>query len=385
MLRLLAASTIFAFASSAQAACEPIGAGEFSLMINEANEAIDDDDLVKHGQIYRKMQASVPCLEEQLPSKLWSEFLVGQALVEFALGREWKVPLEVALRIHPTVRRSFGPPDIRKYVATAVSNEDHPALPTDATYYMDGLRIEREPEMVGLHIVQQLKNGVWNTRFLQRQPFPEDWKVQFEEVVETPEDEGATVVGTVSLLGGFGLAGQALGGPSITIPEFSGGGALVGIGSYGIFDLGEPVGAFWDVSAPLQVPGSMGVDVFAGASILPLPVGIWVGGGAVAVAIEDIGGKGLLFLPQPHLGVSYAMDLSDSLGLDFNVGGGGLPVGFHLRAHGGVVSVAQDSHLGWQAGLDFAGAQAFLQEKGGTVTGSTSHWRVALRGGLAFK
>jgi len=385
MFRLLLASSILGAAPAAHAACESIGAGEISVMLEEANEAIDDDDLVKHGQIYRKMQSSLPCLEEQLPSKLWSEFLVGLSLVEFAMGREWEIPLEVALKIYPTVRRSFGPPDIRNFVPTATSDDGNPKLPDDANYYMDGIRIEHEPKIVGLHIVQQLKNGVWNTRMLQRQPFPEEWKVQFEDVAETPEDEGAGVYGTLSLLGGFGLAGQVVGGQVVAIPEFSGVGALVGVGSYGVFDLGEPVGLFWDVSAPLQVPGPMGVDIFAGASILPLPVEIWVGGGAVAVAIEDTNGKRLLFLPQPHLGLSYGLPLSDRMALDFNAGGGALPAGYHVRAHGGVLSFAEGSTLGWQAGADFSGAQAFLQEVGGKISASTSHWRVVLRGGLAFQ
>ena len=385
MFRYMLAFTLLGLGSPAWAVCEPLGAGEIGLMLEEANEAIDDDDLVRHGQIYRKLQSSLPCLEEQLPSKLWAEFLVGLSLVEFAMGREWEVPLEVALGVYPTVQRSFGPPDIRNFIPTATSDEDNPALPTDATYYLDGIRIEREPNIVGLHIVQQLKNGVWNTRLLQRQPFPEDWKVQFEEVVETPEDEGAAVVGSVSLLGGLGLAGQVTGARSVAIPEFSGTGALVGLGSYGVFDLGEPVGMFWDASVPLQVPGSMGFDFFAGASILPLPVEIWVGGGVVAVTIEDTKSRRMLFVPQPHLGLGFELDLSPSKLLDFDVGAGALAAGYHLRAHGALVSVADGSKLGWQAGMDFMGAQAFLQEGGGGVSATTSHWRFGLRGGLAFR
>jgi hypothetical protein len=385
MIRFLLVCGLLGVSASSHAACEPLGAGEIGVMLEQANEAIDDDDLVRHGQIYRQMQASLPCLEEQLPSKLWAEFLVGLSLVEFAMGREWKIPLEVALRVYPTVQRSFGPPEIRNFVPTAQNTDDNPLLPTDSMYYFDGVRIEREPNIVGLHIVQQLKNGVWNTRLLQRQPFPEDWRVQFEEVVEVPEDEGAAIVGAVSLLGGLGLSGQVTGGQSVSIPEFSGTGALVGLGSYGIFDLGEPVGVFWDLSIPFQVPGSMGVDVYAGASVLPLPVEIWVGGGVVAVTVEEANGKRLVFLPQPHLNIGFDVDLSESKLLDFDVGGGALGSGYHVRAHGGLVSVAEEATVGWQAGMDFTGAQAFLVEKGGGVSATTGHWRVVLRGGLAFR
>jgi len=129
----------------------------------------------------------------------------------------------------------------------------------------------------------------------------------------------------------------------------------------------------------------MGFDLFAGASVLPLPVEIWVGGGVVAVTVEDAHSKRLLFLPQPHLGVGFDIDLSDTKTLDFDAGAGAIGAGYHVRAHGGLVSVAEDASLGWQAGMDFMGAQAFLQEKGGGVSATTSHWRVAFRGGLAFR
>jgi hypothetical protein len=129
----------------------------------------------------------------------------------------------------------------------------------------------------------------------------------------------------------------------------------------------------------------MGFDVFAGASILPLPVEIWVGGGVVAVTVEEALGKRMVMLPQPHLNVGFDVALSESKFLDFDVGGGALGSGYHVRAHGGIVSVPQDATLGWQAGVDFMGAQAFLVEKGGGVSATTGHWRVVLRGGLAFR
>ncbi len=386
MIALATFATFSMAPSTALAACKSMNAESFAKFAADAEVAIDDDDLVRHGQIYRALQEQLPCMDERLPIDGWADFLVGYAIVEYAMGREWEDALGVAVTIKPTVARDFGPAEIRNFVPTATFDDDSkPPLPVDAEIYLDGQRIQYEPAVGSLHIVQQFKNGVWNTRLLQNEPFPEDWRVQF---VDEPELASETtdrlgIHASVYGVGGYALAGQSVtqGASDNNIDDVEANSALFGIGSHGAYFPSEIAGMFWDISAPFSIAQGMGVEGFVGPAIAIGDLHIKPGIGAVSVVVSDVNLAHAVVLPQSHLYADYGLPVGDTLSLEVGAGGGYWISGWHAKARAGVRG---GGDVGWNAGLEFSGVTGFFAEPSSQRLASVSTWRVGLRGGVSF-
>lgn len=375
-----------ALAVDAQAACSALTAQGFEGFVGDAMSAIDDDDLVRHGAVFRAMQEQLPCLDSQVPTDAWAEFLVGFAVVEYAMGREWEHAMDSALRIHPSVPREFGPVEVRSYASNLdLEPAGNPALPTDAEFYVDGKQVTREPALGKLHIVQRKKDGVWSTFLLQGQPWPEEWKAP-KPVVE-PEGPTSLLRASVFAVGGLAAGSQTIDGASALLSDASAAGALVGLGTFGDYGPGGPVGLFWDVTAPLGLTGGlgngMGIEAYGGGSLFLGPAAVELGAGMTSVGVEDDNGARPVIVPQPRLGARLVQPLSDGLDLDLMAGGGAVPSGWHGRLHAGVRG---GGSVGWNAGLLVSGNGAWLVEnvERDPATAAASAWRVGLRGGVSF-
>ena len=383
------ALVLISFSTRAHAACTSLDAAGFEQLTADAEAAIDDDDLVRHGQVYRSMQEQLPCMDEKLPIDAWAEFLVGYAIVEYAMGREWEHALAVAVAIKPTVAHNFGPDEIQNYVPTAYFVDDsQPPLPDDAQIYLDGVPMKYERELGKIHIVQQFKNGVWNTRLLQDTPFPEDWRVQFFDEPEVADtDDEATSYAAVFALGGVALAGQSViqGPTDKNIQDLNENGGLVGLGSYGAYFPSGPVGMFWDVSGPFSLVQGVGIEGYVGPAISVGALHIKPGMGVMSVVVDDIGETRTVMLPQSHVYADYNVPLADELGLDMGAGAGYWVSGWHAKARIGVHS---GGPIGWNGGLELSGVTGLFEEPGGPADNprlaSVGAWRFGLRGGVSF-
>lgn len=367
---------------SAHAACPAMDAAEFERIVADAQIAIDDDDLMRHGTIFRGLQERVLCLDDVVPVDAWADFLVGYAVVEFAMGREWQAALDVALSIRPTVSREYGPLELRNYVPTALHEDaDAPLLPADAEIYLNGRPIQREPELHGLNIVQQRKNGVLNTRVLLNQPFPEAWREQFVEP-EAPELRPLHVA--VFVQGGLAVGGQAAteGAADARIPDLSGAGALLSLGSFGTWAPGA-VGVFWDATGPFRLGEGPGVEAWLGPAVR-VADGVFVepGGGVVSVWITDVNGPRPVVLPQGHLAGEAIVPVGDALDLEIGLGGGLGLNGWHGRLRAGVCG---GGAVGWNAGIDATTVTALFDEEGSDRRVAASARRFGLRGGVSFR
>ena len=389
MLKLGTLLALLASPMAAQAACSQLSVDGFEGFVDDAMSAIDDDDLVRHGAVFRAMQEQIPCLDERVPVEKWSEFLIGFSIVEYAMGREWKPALDAALRVNPSVPREFGPVEIRSYTsAVNLQPDDAYDLPTDAEFYVDGKQITKEPSLGKLHIVQRKKDGAWSSFLLLGQPWPEEWKAERAPEVSDSGD-GPSLRASVFAQGGLVAGGQTLGNDnSPLIPEGNAAGALLGVGSFGDYAPSPFAGLFWDISAPLGLTGGLGngmaVEAYAGPAGFAGPVAINVGAGMTTVGIEDVNGTRLVIIPQPRLGARYVQEITTDLDLDVGVGGGWVPPGWHGRLHAGVRG---GSKVGWNAGLTLSANGASLEEPvgNGGVTAAASAIRVGLRGGLSFE
>lgn len=370
----------------AQAACSELDAEGFEGFVDDAMAAIDDDDLVRHGAVFRAMQEQLPCLDERVPAGPWSEFLVGFAVVEYAMGREWAEALDVAIRIHPTVGRDYGPVEIRSYASDVVLEPaDAPELPTDATFYVDGQPVTREPALGKLHIVQREKDGVWTTFLLLGEPWPAEWKAK---VVEQPEEPtgGSQLRASLYAQGGLLAGSQATQANIPSVSDTSATGLLVGIGTFGDYGPGGPFGMFWDLAGPMGFTrgfgNGIGIEGYVGPSLLVGPMAVNLGAGLTSVGVEDAEGPRTVLIPQPHLGARVVDGLTDGLDLDVGGGLGWIFSGWHARLHAGVRG---GGTVGWNAGLSFSGNAALLEQEGSPNNlASALAWRVGLRGGVSF-
>ena len=107
-LAVMAALTLAGPAAAEPPTCAPLEQTEFRSLVLDAQAAIDRDDAALHATIVEEILERVPCLRFAPSPRLWSEFLVGVAIVEFASGGDWQTTLGAALRIRPTVDRGVG-------------------------------------------------------------------------------------------------------------------------------------------------------------------------------------------------------------------------------------------------------------------------------------
>ena len=74
----------------ALAQCGPMAEEQLEQELTRASDALNTDNLIEHGAAVRQIKTALPCLDGRLPTEPWSEFLVGLAIVEYTLGRDWE-------------------------------------------------------------------------------------------------------------------------------------------------------------------------------------------------------------------------------------------------------------------------------------------------------
>lgn len=380
MMRTLMWMMVMGLTQSAHAACSSMNAETFGKLVVQAQDAIDNDDLVAHGQVFRALQEQLPCMDDAVPTSDWSEFLIGYAMVEYAMGREWEHAMDVALTINLGNNPGYGPVEIRNYATAAdYTPAEAPDLPRDSEVYLDGMRIYKAPTLGRLHIVQRLQSGVWETRVVQNEPFPEDWLAPVE--VESSAGSGSSFTASVFGVGGLSSAGQVVTGSSAALSDRSGAGALVGLGSYGSYYPTGPVGMSWDVQSPIQLSDVVGVHAFLGPAIDLGPVSVHPGVGVVSVGIQDVNDLRAVLVPRPNLAVARQQSLTDGLALDLAVGGGAVVSGWHASGRAGVRSMGS---MGWNAGLEVQQVSVSFVEAQGSASANASTLRLGLRAGVSF-
>lgn len=214
-LRLLTALILASVAvpMAARAECPiPLDDAGFRASVDRAQTAIDDGDVIGHGAAWRDLQARIPCLQAPPPADAWAEFLVGFAVVEHALGRAWEPALATALRIHPAVRRDYGPERLQTWTPPPVGATT-PLLPE---IWVDGLPADRAAARLdGPHILQRRRDGVWESLVVSDAPPPSDWTPTApteEPPPATPSLPAAPRPGKLLRIVGYSLAGAGVAG-----------------------------------------------------------------------------------------------------------------------------------------------------------------------------
>ncbi|MCO4746808.1 MAG: hypothetical protein KC912_18575 [Proteobacteria bacterium] len=189
--------------------CEtPLGATDVAEVVEAADAALRDDDLIAFGEVFKGLRERTKCLDVAVSPDPWARFLVYQAIVELALGREWRPSMLTALHISPNVPHDFGPADIRGFVTSVPDKTHWVPVATDATFYLDGIRVDAVPpaELAGPHIAQSFADGRWDSRYLEDEPYPSNWLAPPE--IDAPSKKASPVVpivGTSLAVIGAGL------------------------------------------------------------------------------------------------------------------------------------------------------------------------------------
>jgi hypothetical protein len=357
--------------------CDPLSADGFQEIVNSANAAIDGDDLVAHARHYAALRKQIPCLEVAVPIEPWAEFLIGLAIVERATGHDWESHLATALTIFPDVGRSKAPAAIRDF-APGDPSTDGEALLTDGDFYLDGQKIDHASELRGIHIVQRVTKGAWQSRLLQDASYPDEWMAPSAgvEQVAAADSGGRSVQFAIAGLGGLGGSGQSVDNPGF-LPTIAATGAVAGIASWGAVPLGS-MGLGWDVAAPLQLGAAMGTDLFGGLE-LGGNFRAHVGGGITTVAPTLGDDARVVVLPAPHVGVVSTMP-AGALNLDLAVGGGWTPAATHFRARSAILGGGKTA---WLFGLEGAWTGAAFVDSLGRGVG-VSRWRAGVVAGAVI-
>jgi hypothetical protein len=188
---------VFLAAMAAADCPEPFTEPDLAARVQDAADAIANDDVVGHGAVLRDLKTQLPCLDTQLPKDMWADFLVGVAVVDFALGRRWTDPLNTAMRAHPSVERGYGAEALRNYEATPPVMSDDTVDPAHGMVFLDGVpTIGKIPELTHLHVVQRFDGTKWETRVLDDEGFPADWLLEAAapEIAPIPEPEPEVAV-----------------------------------------------------------------------------------------------------------------------------------------------------------------------------------------------
>lgn len=197
---------LLALLAPAQAApeCDPVDEEAFRTLFLDALAALDRDDAALHAQIVAEVRESLPCLTFAPPPRLWADFLVGVAVVEFAQGGDWETPMSAALRIRPSVDRLVsGAHPLNRWEPPAETPPPGPALPEDARVWVDGTLATNLPPGQGLYLIQKEDDGWFETRLVENEVVTLDWATS---PVERPPRTEMWLYASGGL--GLGVVGQ---------------------------------------------------------------------------------------------------------------------------------------------------------------------------------
>lgn len=158
--------------------CEtPFGTADFAEVVQAADTALGDDDLIAFGEVFKGLRERTHCLDVAVSPDQWARFLISQTIVEYALAREWRPSIITALNIAPNVPHDYGPDDIIGFIRSPPDKTHWVPVATDATFYLDGVRVDAvSPDaLAGPHIAQSFADGRWDSLYLEDEPYPSNW------------------------------------------------------------------------------------------------------------------------------------------------------------------------------------------------------------------
>ncbi|MCO4745981.1 MAG: hypothetical protein KC912_14395 [Proteobacteria bacterium] len=155
--------------------CEPLQEEAFRTLFLDALAAIDRDDAALHASIVEEVRGRIECLTFAPPPRLWADFLVGVAVVEFSHGGEWEGPMAAALRIRPNVDRLVSGAHPLNRWEPPVQSEVWPPAPEGVVLYVDGELSETLPPAGGMYLVQKEEEGWFETRWLHGEAVDPAW------------------------------------------------------------------------------------------------------------------------------------------------------------------------------------------------------------------
>lgn len=351
------------------ATCEqPFSQAELRSTIGRAKAAIENGDPAAHVRASDALRDGIACLESQLPSNEWADFLVTEALIKYAeKAPGWEKALKLALELvpdHPDVQDFI----LEDYLEPAPAAGPSKPIPDGTVVFIDGKIVTRSiPPLDGLHVVQMVRDGRWQSRMLRNEPFPDHWLVveQAEEPVRQRRRVGLASWGTVGLYGGFANWSQTgvASVPSVTDRDESG--AHFGIAGHGQLYFVRSLGVFAWADGSIQNAGNVDggtrpagfADGFVGFSFLDSPLAVWAGGGVTTVRVQELDSERPFAMPHYLLGLSFRSE--GSLPLDVTAGGGLLAWGWHARAEAGA-TILPLGPAGLRVGARFKYARARL-------------------------
>ncbi|MCB9670341.1 MAG: hypothetical protein H6736_16445 [Alphaproteobacteria bacterium] len=318
---------------AAAAPCEqPLTEEGLRDIVKRARSAIEEGDVAAHLKASDELESRVPCLVEQLPRRVWADYLVTATLVKHLdKAADWNQPLSVALDLVPDH------PDVPRFLLDDYRPPSPPVgqarkIPAGVVFVLDGkVVLDKVPPLEGIHIVQTVRENVWHSMFLRDQPVPEDFFGAPEErpdPTDTPESTPSFGVASVSV--GYGSWTQD--GLVARVEDRAESGPAFGLSSHGQQGFAGPIGMFWKADMAFQVAGDPAGsksrpvpfgDAFLGLA-LTTPVAVWVGGGATTVRVQEVTASGPVERPLlvPHYLLGAAFHTAGSVPLDAVLGGG---------------------------------------------------------------
>jgi hypothetical protein len=180
----VAAGVAAAGSAEAAPACEPLDEAAFRSLVLDAQAAVDRDDAALHEAIVTDALSRVPCMTFAPPPRLWADFLVNVALVEFVRGGDWHPAMAAALRIRPGVDRGVGAGHPMQAWEPPEALPGTAPVPEGAVVWVDGVRAAVLPPADGLYLVQREVDGRWASRLLLDQAVDPAWLA--ERIVVRP-------------------------------------------------------------------------------------------------------------------------------------------------------------------------------------------------------
>lgn len=158
-------------------------------LVTRSSRLLTDDDAEAHRAAFERFVASVPCLDARIGSTEVAQLLANEGTLRYGLDPDdvdsWLPYVDTAGNLHEKV-------SIPKHIRDRWVVE-RPPLPRsgdplpDSEIYLDGVRIDAEPQLVGMHVLQRRTPAGWESRVVVDGPFPDEWRSSTGPVVARPE------------------------------------------------------------------------------------------------------------------------------------------------------------------------------------------------------
>lgn len=164
-----------ALAAPAHAAteCELLEESEFIALVLNGQVAVDRGNPDTQESVVEELRLRIPCLAFAPRPRVFSDYLVLDALSAFARGADWQTPLAAALRVRPGVDRLVGGAHpMARFELTVNNATARQPIPTGARVFVDGEPASALPVVGELHLVQITENGLWRSQLFKDAPVP---------------------------------------------------------------------------------------------------------------------------------------------------------------------------------------------------------------------